>query len=159
VERRVSIAVRLLAALALAWGSAALAQEPAKQVDQHLVLVAAQESALGVIPADDLRNAYLGSPIESAGTKLRPLLNVTDDVLYQVFLQKVLFMSQRTYERHVLSHVYRLGGTRPPAYADADALLAALHDRPGAVTFMWRPQAENISGIRILADLWSGTVD
>ncbi|MCL5669464.1 MAG: hypothetical protein M1392_05745 [Gammaproteobacteria bacterium] len=49
---------------------------------------------------------------EEDGVQLVPLLNTGDPMLYEVFLQKVIFLSARNYERQVLSRVFRMGGRR-----------------------------------------------
>jgi len=135
------------------------AEGPAVGGVRHLVLVTASDSPVDGLSSEDLRDAYLAFPIKHGDLQIRPLLNASDPVVYEVFLQKVLFMSQRNYDRYVLSQVFRYGGTRPPPFEVLATLCAALHARPGAVTFMWLTDAEELEGIKVLRELWAGTVN
>ena len=126
---------------------------------RRMVLVAASTSAVSGLSSPDLRRSYLGTPITQRALVIRPLRNVSDPLLYEVFLQKVLFMSPRTYERHALSHVFRLGGTRPPEHDDIAELDAALREHAGAITFMWEDAARDLDDVKVIMELWYGTID
>jgi hypothetical protein len=85
--------------------------------------------------------------------RVHPLRNNTDPVVQEMFMQKVMFMSTPAYERQILSRVFRMGGTRPPEYAEMDALLKALERDPAAVTYLPRELATARPGLKIVGEL------
>lgn len=125
--------------------------------ERRMVLVSSDQIALPAPSAQELRRLFLGVPVIRDGRALVPLRNNTDPILYEVFLQKIVLLSARNYEHHLLSQVFRLGGQRPALYSDMNELVSALKARPGAVTYMWADTAQTLPGIRIVEDLWQGS--
>jgi len=124
----------------------------AQTVEQPLVLVASAHSAIRQLSADETRKLYLGMPTIVDGQRVRPLRNANPKV-QEMFMQKVMFMSTPAYERQILSRVFRMGGSRPPAYAELRELLAALERDPAAVTYLPREIAVARPGLKIVGDL------
>lgn len=93
------------------------------------------------------------------GQLLKPLRNATDKLMTEVFLQKIIFMSERSYERELLSRVYRLGGERPEIYSENTELIKELRDRPGALTYMWSNDVIDNPGIKSLGVIWAGSIN
>ncbi len=125
----------------------------------QLVLVTAADSPIDPLSAGQIRSVFLGLPIENRGVQLRPLQNVSDPLLYEVFLQKTVFMSARSYERQLILRVFRSGGQRPLRFEDERGLVATLRHNPGAITYMWEHSARQTAGIRILQGLWEGALE
>ncbi len=123
------------------------------------VLVTSVASALPPLTLQEARKLFLGVPLEKDGARLIPLLNTSDSLTFEVFLQKVAFMSANTYENQTLSIVFRLGGKRPERYGDLQNLLAALQQTPGTVTFLWEEQVQANQGIKSVSVLWQGSPD
>ena len=119
-----------------------------------LVLVAGKASHLTPLDPNELRRLYLGRSVGQDGIRLVPLHNVTDPLLYESFLQKVVFMSAQSYERHLLTRVYQTGGKRPREYDRLPELEQALQRDPGRVTFMWRADAQAMPDVTIIQELW-----
>lgn len=159
MECGVSVRIGAFLVALLLVAPTAVAADADAPMRRSLVLVRADRRGVAELAVADVRRAYLGTPAQAEGVVVRPLLNVAEPLLYRVFLQKVVFMSARTYERHVLSHVFRLGGSRPPRFSDLDSLLSALRAREGAVTFMWEEEAERTGGLEIVTTLWEGVVE
>lgn len=120
--------------------------------EQRIVIVASAESGIKAISAQEVRRAYLGATIVLDGVELKPLLNQTDKLAGEVFLQKVLFMSAEAYERQLLARAFR-GGSSPKAYQNLTALLAALQNDNATITFMLYGTAMTTPGIRIIGNL------
>lgn len=131
----------------------------ADSAERRMVLVSNDQLTLPPPSALELRRLFLGLPVVKDGHTLEPLRNNTDPVLYEVFLQKIVFLSAHNYEHQLLSQVFRLGGQRPAFYSDMNELVSALKTRPGAVTYMWADTAQTLPGIRIVEDLWQGSTD
>ena len=126
----------------------------AEEGPRALVLVGSATGTLPTLSIAEVRRLYLGRAVEKNGTRLEPIRNVSDPLLYEVFLQKVLFMSAQNYERHILTQVYQSGGPRPSYFDDRQALVAALKNQPAGVTFMWRADALASPEVRIIQVLW-----
>ncbi len=132
-----------------------LAQAP----ERSLLLVAGEQSEAGTFSHAELRKVFLGIPVTRSGVRIKPLLNLTDPLAMNVFLQQVVFMSEREYKRQLLSRVFRLGDQRPPEYDDIDELTGALRETSGSLTFMWAEQFKTRSGLVSLGVLWASSTD
>lgn len=127
--------------------------------EKRMVLVSATKRVVAPLTPQELRRLYLGISIEQNGQTLTPLRNGTDALLYEIFLQKVIFLSARNYEHQLLSQVFRQGGQRPPLYRHANELIAALKTEPGTITYMWGNTAETLPGVHIIGEIWQGSID
>ncbi len=126
------------------------------QEDRALVLVADSESGLDHLSPRQLRRVFLGLPVEVRGQPVRALLNTSDPLLNRVFLQKVVFMSQRRYARQLLSLTFRTGRRRPQAFRDQDQMVRTLHSSVGAIAVMWKRDAARDGSLKIMQTLWRG---
>ena len=138
------------------WLLLALSAAAATSPTPPLVLVAVDDPPPTALTPADVRRLFLGIPQARDGRRLVPLHNTSDPLLYEVFLQKVVHMSARNYERGVLEQVFRAGGQRPVRYDNEAALVAALRHQPGAITYMWADDARRLPGIRVVQELWPG---
>lgn len=98
---------------------------------------------------------FLGVPMTKNQVRLKPLLNTGDRLATDVFLQQIVFMSKREYERQLLSRAFRLGDSRPDEYKDFDVLVKALLNTRGSVSYIWSEQLERQSELRSLGVLWT----
>lgn len=124
---------------------------------QRLVLVTSTSG----ITAEDIdretaRRLFLGHAVVWNSQRVTPIINHSEDLIYEVFLQNVIHMSANHYERHMLSTVFRLGGKRPRSVSKFGALMEALNSRPATVTFMWESRARASQGVHIITELWKG---
>lgn len=119
--------------------------------EQHIVIVADARSLIKSISAKDARRAFLGATIVVNGVEIKPLLNQTNKLTEEVFLQKVLFMSEEAYERQMLARAFR-SGNFTKFYDNLNDLLAALRNDNAAITFMLHDKAILTPGIRIIGN-------
>lgn len=140
----------LLAFDALAAGAASV---------RELVLAASAAANIPRLSVQETRKLYLGLPVEKNGVTIKPLLNASDALLFEVFLQKVTFMAAEAYEQQVLSIVFRLGGQRPETVGDKQKLNALLLAQPDSVTFMWSSELNTYRGLKPVSTLWTGATD
>jgi len=126
---------------------------------RSLVLVTSTSSPVNTLTIQEVRKLFLGVPVEKNGESPVPLLNNCEPLIYEVFLQKVAFMSASAYESQTLSVVFRLGGKRPEIYSDLNALVNALQQHPGAVSFLWEDQVQANQGIKSVSVLWQGSLE
>jgi len=130
--------------------------EPSKHT---LILVSSQDLSITTLSPLDIRKLFLGVPVIRNGLILKPLRNATDPLLTEVFLQKVIFMSERSYDRELLSRVYRLGGKRPKVYSENTELVNELRDIAGTLTYMWSDDVEDTVGLKSLGVIWAGSIN
>jgi hypothetical protein len=119
-----------------------------------LVFVTSSKSTTPALTAGEIRKLYLGVTLLADGQTIKPLRNNSDDYLQEVFMQKVMFMSTPTYERQILSRVFRIGGTRPPVYNNLDKLIDALEADPSTLSYMSRKDAQATPDIKIIGNVW-----
>ena len=122
----------------------------------NLVLVAAKRSSISQMSPEEVRRLYLGIPVVSGGQPVKPLINATDSLLREIFMQQVLFMSTDAYQRQILSRTYRTGATPFPVYTDMPKLIEALRADTNAVTYMLRATAIASPGVKVVVELWHG---
>lgn len=125
--------------------------------DAAVVLVTSKDSPLQQLGSLDIRKAYLGILIKRKETTVHPVRRRDDEHLNQIFLQSVIAMSERSYERRLLSLVLRRGTPRPFVARDYEALVQELTGRPIAIGYMWKREAEADDRVRIIKVLWQET--
>jgi hypothetical protein len=158
VERRVPMIFRIiLFILLLVLTSSVTFADDTHQ--RQLVLVAAAHSPLAELSNNDVRRIYLGLSDAKSTQRPVPIGNRSDRLLYEVFLQKIVFMSARNYERQILSHVYQTGNQRLEMYENQDDIVQQLKNNPTAISYMWESEAKTKSGLRILQTIWEGNVE
>jgi hypothetical protein len=131
----------------------------AQATPRSLLLVTGADQQLGVVTNAELRKVFLGVPVSRDDVRLRPLLNATDPLATNIFLQQVVFMSEREYRRQLVSRVFRFGDQRPAEHEDIDALVEDLRTTPGSLTFMWSDQVESYEGLESLGVIWTSSGD
>ena len=122
--------------------------------DDAVVLVAHVDSPIDEISLLDVRKAYLGISVTISGHTVRPLRQSDDERLNLILLQTVLAMSQRTYDRRLLSMMLKYGTPRPPELDDQDAVFKQLAEHPHSISYMWKSDAESNAQLKMLRVLW-----
>jgi len=139
--------------IAILFAACVLLATPVVHAEEQLVAVVVNaESGITTISAKQVRRAYLGASIVLNGIEIKPLLNETNKLASEVFMQRVMFMSAEAYERQLISRSFQ-GGIRPKVYEDLPELLSALHKDNAAITFMLYQTAVDTPGIRIIGRL------
>lgn len=152
MNRRFSLTSLLLSAVLIANTFAWSMPLPAAE-GRRLVLVTRDPSAASLSP-QEVRKLYLGATVTKDGRTLVPLCNHTDAMAYEVFMQKVMYMSGPAYERALMTRFMRTTtAVRPPEYSNEKDLVRALGNTPSAVTYMWADKAE-VTGLKVVAELW-----
>ena len=120
----------------------------------HAVLIVAAGEPVEKFTTKELRLLYLGYPVTRGELRFEPLVNQSDKITYQGFLQKVMFMSEQSYNRKLVTRVFRRGGERPPSYHQRDPLISELKKNTNAITFVMPEVAASIEGIQVVQHLW-----
>jgi len=122
--------------------------------DDAVVLVTGHDSPIESISSLDVRKAYLGIAVTVGDNNIRALRRSDDEQLNQVFLQSVIAMSHRSYERRLLSLTLKFGTPRPVEVRDREELLKMLTENPSTIAYMWKSNAESDPRVKIIRALW-----
>ena len=122
-----------------------------------VVLVTGKDSPIESISSLEVRKAYLGITVTVNEKPIRALRQRDDERLNQIFLQSVMAMSRRSYERRLLSLLLKFGTPRPIEVRNRDDLLKQLAENPSMIAYMWKSDAEADPDVRIIRVLWQGT--
>jgi len=122
-----------------------------------VVLVTDKDSPIESISSLDIRKVYLGISVTVGGSIVRAFRRRDDEHLNQIFLQSVMAMSQRSYERRLLSLVLKFGTPRPVEVDSRDELLESLANHKSSIAYMWKSEAESDSRVKIIRVLWQET--
>ncbi|HHH36498.1 MAG TPA: hypothetical protein ENK48_06690 [Gammaproteobacteria bacterium] len=144
--------MRLLPALLIFLGCAA-AQAEARQL---VLVTSTPELQQAQLSRKEIRKLFLGRSVFKNGTQVVPVINESDPLAYQIFLQRVILMSAASYERHLLSRVFRRGGRRPVKLASIRRLGELLRGQPGTVSYMWLDEVRSDPRLLVLDQLWEG---
>ena len=126
----------------------------ASWADDAVVLVTHTDSPIEDLSSLDIRKAYLGISVTIGRHTIRPLRLSEDERLNNIFLQTVIAMSQKTYERRLLSMMLKFGTPRPVEVDNRDEQLEQLALNPYAIAYMWRSDAETNSRVKTIKVLW-----
>jgi len=118
------------------------------------VLVTAHNSQLNKISIIEVRKLYLGLPAsEQSGIK-QPVMNVSDKLVYRSFMNKIMRMTEKSYNRKIIKRIFRQGADKIISIDNDDELIKYILENPNNVTFMSIEKAKHIKGIRIVQPLW-----
>jgi len=151
MERCVSVRQRVLKLL---FFIIAMMSTQAAVAELAVVLVTDSESPIREMSSLEIRKAYMGVSVSVSDQSVRALRRRDDDRLNKIFLQSVIAMSQRSYERRLLSLVLRFGTPRPIEVRSPQELSELLERIPASVSYMWKSDAEADPNVRIIKVLW-----
>ena len=123
---------------------------------RELVLVGNTFSINDVFKKRDLRKMFLGYRVSRDNNSITAIRNTQSVEQYQIFLQKVMFMSKTDYERRCLTLNFSKGNRKVEEEKDQKALFKILKHNPFMVTYMWRDELEEDEDIGVLQILWKG---
>lgn len=121
-----------------------------------VVLVTNESCPMETISTLDVRKAYFGIVVNIEGAIVRPFRLNNDSKLNQIFLQSVIAMSEKTYERRLLSLVLKYGTPRPDEFSNVDALASALRQSDCGIAYVFKRDADELDGIKTVKLLWQG---
>ena len=124
------------------------------RADDAVVLVTGVESPVSDISSLDMRKAYLGISVAVEGNTLRPFRRRQDERLNLIFLQSVIAMSQKSYERRLLSMMLRFGTPRPVEVDSHEELVERLVRNRYGIGYMWKADADADARVKVIRVLW-----
>jgi hypothetical protein len=121
---------------------------------EELVLIVSSHSTIDRLDSPLVRRLFLGLTVTQNGTRLRPVLNEADPQIKELFLQNIVSMSDRTYDRYVLRMTLLQGKTQPVAYDNSADLISAVAADPSIIGYAWAKDVAHDPRIRIIRVLW-----
>ena len=126
--------------------------------ERELVIVTSANNQFAPIARDDLRRLFLGIKPKHMQIKITPINNKSENIMYEVFLQKVILMSAVAYERHLLSKVFNHGTQRIKTADEYVKLLKELEYNENAISFGWANDLKNNPKLRVVQSIWKGKI-
>ncbi len=122
---------------------------------REVVLVVSADSPIQQLEPLEVQKLFLGLPVVREAHTLRPVLNLSDDQLGNIFLQYVVAMSQSAYDRRILTQVLQQGRPRPLELKQSAQVIEALAADRFAVSYLWLKDVPVTPRLRILRVLWT----
>ena len=127
----------------------------AAYAEHALVLITSAGNPLQSVSSIELRKLYLGFIVNAeSGDQIRPLTNDSDSRAKEIFLQNVVGMSARSYDRRLLTLTLRTGRHRPEVFRETTALLDRIADDSNSISFVWVEDVAGREDLRIVRVLW-----
>lgn len=126
--------------------------------ERELVIVTSAGNHIAPFARDDLRRLFLGIQPKHTPIKITPINNKSENIMYEVFLQKVILMSALAYERHLISKVFNHGTQRIKTADDKTKLLKELEYNQNAISFGWATDLKNNPKLRVVQSIWKGKI-
>ena len=122
-------------------------------IECPLLIVASQSAPVNALSRKMVRRLFLGVPYRTETGPLKPVRNISDTMLQEVFLQKILFMSKNTYRRILANRLVRLREAGPAAYRETDRLIQILNTNPRLVSYIWHTQLPGDGQLKTLLEV------
>src|ERR1700692_2798627 len=116
---------------------------------EELVLIVSVQSNFDQLDSPLIRRLFLGLTVTQHGSRLRPVLNESDEKIKELFLQNVVSMSDSNYDRYVLRLALLQGRTLPMVYRNTTALVSAVAADPAVVGYAWARDVAHDDRVRI----------
>jgi len=147
--------MRTVRTLVLA-GLAACVLTNTARAERSVMLITADSCPIDTLSMLEVRKAYFGLAASYEEHSIRAFRLRGDNELNRIFLQTVVAMSERSYERRLRSMLLKFGTPRPREFDDIDQLLPVLGRTDCGIAYLWSADAEAANGIKVLRLLWQG---
>ena len=131
---------------------------PTDALARTLVLVSSGPVNYKPLTQFESRKIFFGYSVTRAGKKLSAIRNITDDQAYQVFLQKLVCLSAKNYERRLLSKTFITGTPSVLSEDSLPGLRAALLNDDTKISFMWLNDVQSLQDIKVIQTIWQGNM-
>ena len=127
-----------------------LTPTPAISTDEgRLALVTSNLADNETLDIKAIRKLYLGFASQSQ-IPLVAIVNLSDEQLYQSFLQRVMYMSAKKFRRLSVSMFYRRGGQLTQNISDSDALIEKQKQGNRVVSFIWAKDIKRYPDLKVI---------
>ncbi len=121
---------------------------------KELVLVSSATANYEPLSSFEVRKIFLGYPIKRNNISLIAIRNKSDEESYQIFLQKVIHLSARNYERRLMSKTFRTGTALVSSIDTLPALTHKLLSNKANLSVMWLKDVERNHNLKVVQVVW-----
>ena len=122
---------------------------------KELVLVSSTEASYKPLSSFEVRKIFLGYTIKRNNTPLIAIRNKSNKQSYQIFLQKVIHMSARNYERRLMSKTFRTGIPSVSSIDTLPELTNKLLSNKFILSVMWLKDVEVNNNLKVVQVVWA----
>ncbi len=123
---------------------------------RELVLIGPESLAKAHFNKTELRRLFLGFMIYKNGEVVNAFRNDSSEKMDNVFMQHVMFMSRKNYERRLLSLKFKKGNRDIKALDTTGEVLSIISRNKYSVSYAWSDEIADKEGIHVLQVLWKG---
>lgn len=123
---------------------------------RSVVLVTGKDCPLETVSTLDIRKAYLGIRVTLDGSSVDAHRLLGDEQLNRIFYQYIVAMSQKSYDRRLLSMMLKFGTPAPEGYASAEQLAQAIRQQQCDIGYLWKRDVSRYSNLKTVKVLWQG---
>lgn len=128
--------------------------KPSYAQDVIGVLVAAESSPVKKISILEIRRIYLGLSSSTDSFIKKPVINLSDQETYKIFLKNIMHMTEKGYRRKLIKRIFRQGGGKILEVENITDLVKHLENNRYDVSFMDKDIAKKTKGIKVVQVLW-----
>ena len=123
-------------------------------------LVVVSSNATDYLPMSrfELRKLFLGYPVKQNGKVISAIRNTSDDRAYQLFLQQLIHLSAKNYERRLMAKTFKTGAANVPTADSLDHLINELIEADSTLSFMWMDEVDAQYGVKVIQSIGNDTV-
>ncbi len=121
---------------------------------KELVLVSSNTAHYQTFSKLEIKKLFLGYSMIKNSTKIQAIRNLSDQLSYQIFLQNIISMSAKNYERRLMSKTFRTGSTSVSSQHSLSKLKQQLTAQESHVSVMWRHDILEEDKLKIVQVLW-----
>ncbi|OUR64643.1 hypothetical protein A9Q79_04905 [Methylophaga sp. 42_25_T18] len=126
---------------------------------RELVVVSSNATDYSPISRFELRKLFLGYPVKQNGKVISAIRNTSDDRAYSIFLQKLIRLSAKNYERRLMAKTFKTGAANVPIADSFNMLIDDLIETDSALSFMWMDEVEAQPGVKFIESIGDDTVN
>ena len=123
---------------------------PASVMARDLVVVSANNMNGLSLSKFELRKVFLGYSVNKDGKEISAVRNISDKDAYQLFLSQLIRLSDRNYEKRLMSKTFRTGLANVPKEKSLEAVYAELKRGDAVLSFMWLDEAQAEPGVSVI---------
>jgi hypothetical protein len=118
--------------------------------EPEMVLVASQHSPLTELSQLEVRKLFLGIPVTKNEQRITPLINISSDIIKEIFLQNTVFMTENSYRRQLLKRSIKYGTVIPAKLDDLENLVKQLNTNHSTISFLWNTDLDKYPELKIV---------
>ena len=131
---------------------------PSMASARELVVVSSNATDYLAMSRFELRKLFLGYPVKQNGKVISAIRNTSDDRAYQIFLEKLIHLSAKNYERRLMAKTFKTGAANVPTADSLENLVDELIEADSTLSFMWMDEVDAQYGVKVIQSIGNDTV-